>query len=244
MTELADVALGAGLVTAVAPFAQAHRIAQRRSSDDVSLTWLWLYASGCLVWISYGISIASIPLIATQTVAATGSAVAIATAIRWRRPTAGAAPEGPGGRRARPHRPAGRVEDVMLPSPDVISEEQVVEDARHRFTDGLASALPLIDHAGRATGVVHADDLAAAPPLDRASCLVGELADRDAALLAATDADPVEVLGREAVKRAGFAMVVDQRHRLVGIAWCPPPSEGEPPQSLPAATRPHATTPV
>ena len=89
MTIFADVALVAGLLTAVAPFAQARRILRRRSSNDVSLTWPGLYAGGCLVWIGYGISIGSVPLIVSQSVAAAGSAVATFLTVRWRRPPPG-----------------------------------------------------------------------------------------------------------------------------------------------------------
>jgi uncharacterized protein with PQ loop repeat len=236
MTALADVALAAGLVTAVAPFAQARRILRRRSSDDVSLTWLWLYTGGCLVWIGYGISIESVPLVASQSLAATGSMLATFLTIRWRRPSAGPTSPAPPvvERQADSGSSPSPIGDVMLPSPSVISEEQVVEEARRRFAPGLESALPVIDHAGHAVGVLHAGDVTALPPLARASCLVAPLVDRDPALLAETGADTAEVLAREAVTRTGFAMVIDRRCRLVGVAWCPPPPEREQPWSSPA----------
>jgi MtN3 and saliva related transmembrane protein len=224
MTALADVALVAGLVTAVAPFAQARRILRRRSSDDVSLTWLWFYGGGCLVWIAYGISIESVPLVVSQAVAAAGSAVAILLTVRWRRPAGEEPPGSNGRRRDRSHSSRLRVEDVMLPSPSVISEELVVEEARRSFAAGLSGALPVVDHAGRAVGVLNAADIGALPPLARASCLVGQLADRDPAILARAAAGAAEVLGREAVMRTGFAMVTDGRRRLVGVAWCRPPA--------------------
>lgn len=228
MTALAEVALVAGLVTAVVPFAQARRILRRRSSENVSLTWLCLYGAGCLVWIAYGISIASAPLVASQSVAAAGSAAATFLTIRWRRRTALARVDRP---RGRPSSSALRVGDVMLPSPSAVSEELVVEEARRCFFGRDAGALPVVDHAGRAVGILSGGAIAALAPLDRASCLVAQLADRDPALVAETVLDAAEVLGREAVVRTGFAMVTDRRHRLVGVAWCPPPLSGEGPEA-------------
>jgi MtN3 and saliva related transmembrane protein len=237
MTVLADVALVAGLVTAVAPFAQARRILRRRSSDDVSLTWLGLYAGGCLVWVGYGISIGSVPLVVSQSVAAAGSAVATFLTVRWRQPAVGRSVPAPpvGERRGGSGSASVRVEDVMLPSPSVISEELVVEEARRHFTAGLVGALPVVDHTGCAVGVVHAADIGALPPLARASCLVAPLVDRDPDLLAETAADAGEVLGREAVARTGFAMVTNRRCRLVGVAWYPPPRPSGEEQSCSSA---------
>ena len=137
-----------------------------------------------------------------------------------------------------------RVGQVMLPSPCVISEELVVEEARRRYPGGLSGALPVIDHAGHAVGVLHAGDIVALAPLARASCLVAPLVDRDPALLAETGADAAEVLGREAVVRTGFAMVTDRRSRLVGVAWYPPPPEQEQPWTSPAFASTSPTTPT
>ncbi len=53
---LAALALGYGGVAALSPLAQLHRVARRKSSADVSLTWLALYGGGCVVWLLYGAS--------------------------------------------------------------------------------------------------------------------------------------------------------------------------------------------
>lgn len=136
------------------------------------------------------------------------------------------------------------VGEVMLPSPSVVSEELVVEEARRRFPAGLSGALPVVDHAGHAVGVLHAGDIIALPLLARASCLVAQLADRDPTLLTETGADAAEVLNREAVARTGFAIVTDRRFRLAGIAWCPPPPEQEEAWSSPAFASTSPTTPT
>jgi CBS-domain-containing membrane protein len=227
MTTLAVVALVTGLVAGLAPLAQARRILRRKSAEDVSLVWLWLYGAGCLVWIGYGISVASAPLVISQSVAAAGSTATALLAIRFRRtgrPFARMA-QVPSSRR--PSSSASRVADVMLPAPSTVSEELVVEEAQRRFFAGRVGALPVVDHAGRAVGVLSSSAIAALPSLDRSSCLVAQLADRDSALVADTVLDAAEVLSREAVVRTGFAMVTDRRRRLVGLAFCPPPWPGD-----------------
>lgn len=115
-----------------------------------------LYGAGCLVWVAYGISMGSVPLVVSQGIAA-GSAVATFLTVRWRRPEGGTTP-------APPHHgsPASalRIGDVLLPSPRVVSEHLVVEEARRRFARGFPGALPVVDHAGRAVGIVSAADIA------------------------------------------------------------------------------------
>ena len=233
MTALAEVTLVAGLVTAVAPFAQARRILRRRSSEDVSLTWLCLYGAGCLVWIAYGISVASVPLVASQSVAAAGSAAATFLAIRWRRPEGGpwrTALARVGRPRGRPSSSALRVGDVMLRSASLVSEELVVDEARRSFFGSYAGALPVVDHAGRAVGIVSASNIAALPPLARASCLVARLAGPRSRSCGRDCPRRRRGARREAVVRTGIVMVTDRRHRLTGVAWCLPPMSGEGPE--------------
>lgn len=81
----ATAALVAGVVCGLAPLAQAVRIRVKRSSEDVSLLWLSLYACGAVVWLLYGIGEASLPLIVSQVVAMTSVTLALALAIRARR---------------------------------------------------------------------------------------------------------------------------------------------------------------
>ncbi len=137
--------------------------------------------------------------------------------------------------------PPARVDESMLPAPSVVSVEQVAEEARRHFAPGLSCSLPVVDHAGRAVGVLHAHDVAALPPLDRASRLVAGLVDRDPALLAPAATDAAEVLGREAVVRTGFAMVTDGRGRLVGVT-SPPEHEQEQEQEQPCNSPAFAST--
>jgi len=226
MSLLADLALVAGVATAVAPFVQARRILRRRSSDDVSLWWLSLYGAGCFVWIAYGVSIASAPLVASQAVAAVGAAAATVLALRFRRvngdrwremlrPLRGLDEED---RHASP----APISEVMLPPAVVVPDELVVEEACRRFFGDAGhdpSTLPVVDRAGRAVGVLERAEIEALPKVDRTSCLVADLADRDPGLIASMGLDAGPVLERQAVVRSGVALVVDRRRRLVGVAW-------------------------
>ena len=85
MSALATLALVTGLLCALAPLAQAARIARTGSAHDVSLIWLALYAAGSAVWISYGVAIDSLPLIISQSAALVCVAVALFLAARHRR---------------------------------------------------------------------------------------------------------------------------------------------------------------
>ena len=85
MSALATLALVTGLLCALAPLAQAARIARTGSAHDVSLIWLALYAAGSAVWISYGVAIDSLPLIVSQSTALVCVAVALFLAMRHRR---------------------------------------------------------------------------------------------------------------------------------------------------------------
>jgi MtN3 and saliva related transmembrane protein len=226
---LTGFALVVGVAAAVASFAQARRILRRRSSDDVSLWWLGLYSAGCVVWIAYGISIGSAPLVASQSVALAGSATATVLALRFRRfdghPSWVSKPL-LRRLRAEEQRPssAPRIGDVMRPAPSAVLDELVVEEASRGFFRGPAqgepTVLPVVDRHGRAVGILRCADIAALPPADRASRLVAQLADRDAAVIAWTGLDAGRVLARPAVARAGFALATDRRRRLVGVAWC------------------------
>lgn len=69
MNPVATLALVAGVGCAAAPLAQAARISRTGSAHDVSLIWLGLYALGSGVWLLYGATIASLPLIISQAIA-------------------------------------------------------------------------------------------------------------------------------------------------------------------------------
>jgi uncharacterized protein YqgV (UPF0045/DUF77 family) len=84
MSAIAILALCFGLACALAPLAQAARIVATGSAHDVSLIWLALYGVGSGVWLSYGIAIASVPLVASQTTALLSVGLTLVLATRHR----------------------------------------------------------------------------------------------------------------------------------------------------------------
>ena len=84
MFNIELVATVYGVAMSLAPFLQARRMMQRRSSADVSITYLLVLAVGFSLYLLYGLSISNRLLIITNTVsiAATVSTLGIAAQLR------------------------------------------------------------------------------------------------------------------------------------------------------------------
>ena len=52
-----------GLVAGASSLLQARRMVRRGTSEDVSLSFLWMYVAGYALWLVYGLSVGSLPLI-------------------------------------------------------------------------------------------------------------------------------------------------------------------------------------
>lgn len=79
---LAVAAASYGIVMAVSPSLQIRRMLQRRSSNDVSLTYLAVLLPGFVLWVAYGLSIANPTIAIPNAIALTvGSATMI---VAWR----------------------------------------------------------------------------------------------------------------------------------------------------------------
>lgn len=57
-----------GVVGALGGAAQALKIRKRKSSDDVSLLFFFIYGFGYVVWLVYGLVFKDVPLIVVDTV--------------------------------------------------------------------------------------------------------------------------------------------------------------------------------
>ena len=75
---LAVAAASWGVLMAVSPLLQIRRMIQRRSSDDLSLSYIGVLLVGFTLWLAYGISINNYALIVPNAVAL---AVGIATVL-------------------------------------------------------------------------------------------------------------------------------------------------------------------
>ena len=85
MTEALGVAAAAwGVLMAISPLLQIRRMVTRRSSADVSITYLLVLELGFLLWIGYGIALGN-PIIAfPNSVAAIVGALTMAVAWAYR----------------------------------------------------------------------------------------------------------------------------------------------------------------
>jgi uncharacterized protein with PQ loop repeat len=91
MVPIASTVLSAsatlyGLGAAAAVLLQARQMVRRRSSCDVSARFFAIYAGGYAVWLLYGLSIASLPLIVVDAAGLVCGLVTLGIALRLRGP--------------------------------------------------------------------------------------------------------------------------------------------------------------
>lgn len=85
MTDaLAPIAASWGVLMAVSPMLQIRRMLERRSSADVSLSYLGVLQIGFTLWIAYGISLGNLALIIPNSVAFLVGVATIVIAVRYR----------------------------------------------------------------------------------------------------------------------------------------------------------------
>lgn len=84
--SLAIVAATWGVLMAVSPLLQIRRMVQRRSSSDLSLSYLGVLLIGFTLWMAYGISIGNFALIVPNTVAFAIGIATVLVALRYRTP--------------------------------------------------------------------------------------------------------------------------------------------------------------
>jgi uncharacterized protein with PQ loop repeat len=73
-----------GVVAAGAVLLQARHMLQRRRSCDVSARFFGIYAGGYAIWLVYGLSIASLPLIVVDLVGLLCGVATLGVALRLR----------------------------------------------------------------------------------------------------------------------------------------------------------------
>ncbi|HSI81133.1 MAG TPA: hypothetical protein VK919_10830 [Solirubrobacterales bacterium] len=88
MTEMLGAAATAyGLGAALSSLLQAKRMRHRQTSADVSLGFLSSYIGGYAVWLTYGVSIGSLPLIVVDAVGLGCGGATLLVALRLRAAT-------------------------------------------------------------------------------------------------------------------------------------------------------------
>src|SRR5918997_5011938 len=81
---LAMVATCYGVGAAGAALLQARQIVRRKSSCDVSARFFATYAGGYAIWLLYGLSVQSLPLILVDTAGLLCGLVTVAVTLRMR----------------------------------------------------------------------------------------------------------------------------------------------------------------
>ena len=107
--------------------------------------------------------------------------------------------------------------DLMSHPAVSISEDAPLVEAQEQFARYRYTAFPVIDREGRAVGVLSSERLKRAPQSRWQVATVGELADRDPALLVGEQEDVAHLLGEPAFARVGRAAVIDSAGRPVGV---------------------------
>jgi MtN3 and saliva related transmembrane protein len=76
--------LAAGSLTTVAFVPQVVKIWRTRSAEDISTIMFLLFATGVLLWLIYGIVIASVPVIVSNAVTLALALVIVILKLRYR----------------------------------------------------------------------------------------------------------------------------------------------------------------
>jgi MtN3 and saliva related transmembrane protein len=86
-TYLAVSAATWGVAMALAPLLQIRAMRSNGTSAAVSVGYQQVLLVGFVLWLAYGVAIANMPLIVTNSVAAVASAATILVALSFRRTT-------------------------------------------------------------------------------------------------------------------------------------------------------------
>lgn len=78
------LALVSGSATALAPLVQARKMAQTRSSTDVSLITFGILGGNFAVWLGYGLALGNTVMIITNSIAVITMGLTIFVAMRYR----------------------------------------------------------------------------------------------------------------------------------------------------------------
>jgi MtN3 and saliva related transmembrane protein len=81
---LALIATFFGVLMGASPLLQALRAHRKKSSNDVSISFLIVLLLGGLTWLSYGIALNNWALIIGNSVGVISSSTALIFSIRWR----------------------------------------------------------------------------------------------------------------------------------------------------------------
>lgn len=82
--NLAVIAAAWGVLMAISPLLQIRRMVERRSSADLSISYIGVLMVGFILWIAYGVSIGNAALIVPNSVAFAVGVVTVLVAWHYR----------------------------------------------------------------------------------------------------------------------------------------------------------------
>ena len=88
MSDALGVAAAAwGVLMAISPTLQIRRILDRRSSEDISISYLAVLQIGFMLWVGYGVALGNPAIVVPNSVAFLVGMATIAVSLRFRAPT-------------------------------------------------------------------------------------------------------------------------------------------------------------
>jgi len=73
-----------GVIMSLSHFLQAHKIYKRKSSKDISLSFILIFTVGGLIWFAYGILINEWPVIISFGIAVIGTLTSLMLTLKYR----------------------------------------------------------------------------------------------------------------------------------------------------------------
>jgi len=83
--SIAIIAAVMGSIMSLSYFSQVYRILKRKSVEDLSLTLFIIFFIGMIVWILYGLSVNSYPVIIANIIGLVGAGTIIALYFKYKR---------------------------------------------------------------------------------------------------------------------------------------------------------------
>lgn len=107
--------------------------------------------------------------------------------------------------------------DIMSAPPVTLPASLPLDDAARAFSEHLYGAFPIVDHDGRALGILALDAVAGVTPPRRPLVLAGQVASHDRQLLVGGGLRLEELVRLPAFARVGRVVVVDDAGRPLGV---------------------------
>lgn len=86
LDALGAIAASWGVLMALSPLLQMRRVLERRSSSDISISYLAVLQVGFTLWVAYGFALGNAAIVVPNSVAFVIGLATIAVSLRYRAP--------------------------------------------------------------------------------------------------------------------------------------------------------------